>query len=146
MKKIRVGILRETKNPPDKRVAIPPLTGLKVLDKYPNVDIFVQPSDIRCFTDAEYRKQGYFLTEDLRECDILVGVKEVHIPTLIPNKTYLFFSHTAKKQPHNRNLLQQVVKRNITLIDYEYLTDSEQKRTVAFGHWAGVIGAYKALT
>jgi len=143
--RIRVGVLRETKNPPDRRVAIPPQTGLKILDKYPNVSIFIQPSDIRCYTDAEYREQGYFLTEDLRECDILIGVKEVNIPTLIPNKTYLFFSHTAKEQPHNRDLLRQAIKRNITLIDYEYLTDKSNKRLVAFGHWAGVVGAYKAL-
>lgn len=144
-KRIRVGVLRETKNPPDRRVAIPPVTGLQILDKFPNVSIFIQPSDIRCFSDAEYREQGYFLTEDLRECDILMGVKEVYIPTLIPNKTYLFFSHTAKKQVYNRGLLQQIIKKNITLIDYEYLKSVANKRLVAFGHWAGVVGAYKAL-
>lgn len=143
--RIRVGVLRETKNPPDRRVAIPPLTGLKIFNKYANISIFIQPSDIRCFTDAEYREQGYFLTEDLRECDILIGVKEVSIPTLIPNKTYIFFSHTAKKQSYNKELLRQIIKRNITLIDYEYLTTPENKRLVAFGHWAGVVGAYKAL-
>jgi len=143
--KIRVGVLRETKSPPDRRVAIPPVAGLQILNKFPNVSIFIQPSDIRCFTDSEYREQGYFLTEDLRDCDILIGVKEVYIPTLIPNKTYLFFSHTAKKQPYNRKLLCQIINRNITLIDYEYLTDSMHQRLVAFGHWAGVVGAYKAL-
>lgn len=145
IKRIRIGVLRETKNPPDKRVAIPPKTGLKILNKYSNVSIFIQPSDIRCFADSEYREKGYFLTEDLRECDILIGVKEVAIPTLIPNKTYLFFSHIAKKQLYNRELLRQIIKRNITLIDYEYLTNKENKRLVAFGIWAGVVGAYKAL-
>ncbi|WP_101260110.1 NAD(P)-dependent oxidoreductase [Labilibaculum filiforme] len=144
-KKIRIGVLRETKNPPDRRVAIPPVTGLQILNKYPHVSIYIQPSDIRCFTDSEYREQGYFLTDDLRDCDILIGVKEVAIPTLIPNKTYLFFSHTAKEQLYNRELLQQIINRNITLIDYEYLKNSKNKRLVAFGHWAGVVGAYKAL-
>ncbi|MFA8433106.1 MAG: NAD(P)-dependent oxidoreductase [Marinifilaceae bacterium] len=143
--RIRVGVLRETKNPPDRRVAIPPSVGQKVLEKYPDVSIFVQPSDIRCYTDGEYREAGYFLTEDLRECDILVGVKEVHIPTLIPGRTYLFFSHTGKKQPHNQKLLQEAARRKITLIDYEYLSDVNHNRVVAFGHWAGVVGAYKAL-
>ncbi|RUT77828.1 alanine dehydrogenase [Ancylomarina longa] len=142
---MRVGVLRETKNPPDRRVAIPPQIGLRILDKYSDVSIYIQPSDIRCFSDAEYRQQGYFLTEDLRDCDILIGVKEIYIPTLIPNKTYLFFSHTAKKQPYNRELLQQIIKKNITLIDYEYLTNNNHQRLVAFGHWAGVVGAYKAL-
>jgi len=145
MRPTRIGVLRETKNPPDRRVAITPEQGLHLIKTFPNINIFIQPSDIRCYTDAEYRKAGFFLTEDLRECDILIGVKEVTIPTLIPNKTYLFFSHTAKKQAHNRKLLQAVLKRNITLIDYEYLCDKNNKRVVAFGYWAGVVGAYKAL-
>jgi alanine dehydrogenase len=144
-KKIRVGILRETKNPPDRRVAISPQMAKEITGRYPYVELYVQPSDIRCFTDTEYRNKGYFLTEDLRECDILIGVKEVNIPTLIPNKTYLFFSHTAKKQKHNRKLLQEAIQRNITLIDYEYLTNQRGERLVSFGHWAGVVGAYKAL-
>ncbi|RZT96871.1 alanine dehydrogenase [Ancylomarina subtilis] len=141
----RIGVLRETKTPPDRRVAITPQQGLNILKSHPNISIFIQPSDIRCYTDAEYRKAGFFLTEDLRECDILIGVKEVSIPTLIPNKRYLFFSHTAKEQAHNRKLLQEILKRNITLIDYEYLCDPNGKRVVAFGYWAGVVGAYKAL-
>jgi len=145
MRPTRIGVLRETKNPPDRRVAITPEQGLHLIKTFPNINIFIQPSDIRCYTDAEYRKAGFFLTEDLRECDILIGVKEVTIPTLIHNKTYLFFSHTAKKQAHNRKLLQAVLKRNITLIDYEYLCDKNNKRVVAFGYWAGVVGAYKAL-
>ena len=80
----RIGVLRETKNPPDRRVAITPQQGLNILKSHPNISIFIQPSDIRCYTNAEYRKAGFFLTEDLRECDILIGVKEVTIPTLIP--------------------------------------------------------------
>lgn len=145
MRPTRIGVLRETKNPPDRRVAITPEQGLHLIKTHSNISIFIQPSDIRCYTDAEYRKSGFFLTEDLRECDILIGVKEVTIPTLIPNKKYIFFSHTAKKQAHNRKLLQAVLKRNITLIDYEYLCDKNDKRVVAFGYWAGVVGAYKAL-
>jgi len=141
----RIGVLRETKNPPDRRVAITPQQGLHLLKTYPNISIFIQPSDIRCYSDAEYRKAGFFLTEDLRECDILIGVKEVAIPTLIPNKKYLFFSHTAKKQVSNRKLLQEILNRNITLIDYEYLCNKKGNRVVAFGYWAGVVGAYKAL-
>lgn len=141
----RIGILRETKNPPDRRVAITPKQGLHLIKTYPHISLFIQASDIRCYSDAEYRKAGFFLTEDLRECDILIGVKEVSIPYLIPNKKYLFFSHTAKKQSHNRKLLQEVLKQNITLIDYEYLCDKNGKRVVAFGYWAGVVGAYKAL-
>ncbi|MGB5988979.1 MAG: hypothetical protein WBG43_04505 [Marinifilaceae bacterium] len=140
-----IGVLRETKTPIDRRVALTPQQGLLLLRSYPDVSIFIQPSDIRCYSDAEYRDAGFFLTEDLRDCDILIGVKEVEISTLIPNKSYLFFSHTAKKQTYNRKLLQEILKQNINLIDYEYLIDKKGDRLVAFGYWAGVIGAYKAV-
>ena len=74
-----------------------------------------------------------------------MGVKEVPVPNLIAGKTYLFFSHTIKKQPYNRTLLQEVLRRNITLIDYETLKDSQGNRLVAFGRYAGIVGAYNAL-
>jgi alanine dehydrogenase len=141
----KIGVLRETKTPIDRRVALTPQQGLLLLRSYPDVSIFIQPSDVRCYSDSEYRDAGFFLTEDLKDCDILIGVKEVEISTLIPNKSYLFFSHTAKKQTYNRKLLQEILKQNINLIDYEYLIDKKGDRLVAFGYWAGVIGAYKAV-
>ena len=145
MEKIKVGILKETKNPPDRRVAIPPKQAVELLNKFPNVELYVQPSDLRAYTDDEYRELGITLQDDLSNCDILIGVKEVKVETLIPNKTYIFFSHTAKKQPFNRELLQAIVKKNIQLVDYEYITDEHGIRLVAFGRWAGVVGAYNAM-
>lgn len=145
MEKIKVGILRETKTPPDRRVAIPPQQAVELLKKFPNVEIFVQPSDIRAYSDNEYKELGLTLQEDISNCDILIGVKEVKIPALIPNKTYIFFSHTAKKQAYNRGLLQAIITNKIRLIDYEYLTDIQGIRLVAFGRWAGIIGAYNAI-
>jgi alanine dehydrogenase len=142
---LRIGVLRETKKPIDRRVAITPQQGLQILNTYPNVSIYIQPSAIRCYSDSEYGDAGFSLTENLNDCDILIGVKEVAISTLIPNKSYLFFSHTAKKQTYNRKLLQEILKQNITLIDYEYLTNKKGDRLVAFGYWAGIIGAYKAI-
>lgn len=144
-KKIKVGILKETKTPPDRRVAVAPNQAIELLDKFPNVDLFFQPSDLRCYSDDEYKALGLNLKQDLSDCDILIGVKEVKIDTLIANKKYLFFSHTAKEQPYNRALLQTILKKNITLIDYEYLTDEKNVRLVAFGHWAGLVGAYNGL-
>ncbi len=144
-KNIKVGILKETKTPPDRRVAVAPEQAIELLNKFQNVDLFFQPSDIRCYTDDEYNALGLNLKQDLSDCDILIGVKEVKIDTLIANKKYLFFSHTAKEQPYNRELLQEVLKKNITLIDYEYLTDEKNIRLVAFGRWAGLVGAYNGL-
>jgi saccharopine dehydrogenase (NAD+, L-lysine forming) len=143
--KIKVGVLKETKTPPDCRVAITPEIACEILKKFQNVELFIQPSPIRTYTDDEYRLLGLELRDDLSNCDILIGIKEVKIPTLIPGKTYLYFSHTAKKQEHNRALLQATVKNKIRLIDYEYLTDKQGARLVAFGRWAGIVGAYNAI-
>jgi len=144
-KKIKVGVLRETKNPPDKRVPVTPPLAVKMLERFPNIELFVQPSDLRCFTDEEYTYLDLEMKEDLTDCDILLGVKEVNPATLIPNKTYLFFAHVAKKQPYNRELLQEIIKKKIRLVDYEYLTDYNGARIVAFGRWAGIVGAYNGL-
>ncbi len=145
MNKLKVGILRETKNPPDMRVALPPKQCVTLLDKFKNIELYIQPSKLRTYTDDEYIELGLTLKEDISDCDILIGVKEVDIPYLIPNKTYLFFSHTAKKQPYNRELLNEILKKNIRLVDYEYLTDIHNIRLVAFGRWAGIVGAYNGF-
>ncbi len=145
MQKIRLGIIRETKTPPDKRVPFTPGHCRSMLDQYEQLELVVQPSAYRCFSDDEYKAEGITLKEDLSSCDILMGVKEVKLNALVEQKTYFFFSHTAKKQPYNRELLQEVVQKGIRLVDYEYLTDEKGIRVVAFGHWAGVVGAYNGL-
>ncbi|GAB4292119.1 MAG: NAD(P)-dependent oxidoreductase [Marinilabiliales bacterium] len=143
--KIKVGVLKETKTPPDRRVALAPEQAVETIKRFNNIELFIQSSDIRCFTDDEYKNLGLNVVDDISHCDILLGVKEVHIPYLLANKKYLFFSHTAKKQPYNRKLLQELVKKNIQMIDHEYLTDKNNVRVVAFGRWAGIVGAYNGL-
>ncbi len=142
---IKIGIIREGKVPPDARVPLTPDQCQEILQKYPNVSIAVQPSPIRCFTDQEYDQAGIPLQDDLSDCDILLGVKEVPVPLLIPEKTYLFFSHTIKKQPYNLKLLQTVLERRIRLIDYEVITDDRDVRLIAFGYYAGVVGAHNGV-
>lgn len=142
---MKLGIVRETKTPPDKRVPLTPDHCRQILDEYENVEIYVQPADMRAFSNEEYKNAGITLKEDLSDCEILMGIKEVEISEMIPEKTYLFFSHTAKKQPYNRNLLRAVIEKKITLVDYEYLTSADDIRVVAFGRWAGVVGAYNGL-
>ncbi len=145
MDSVKIGVLRETKVPPDRRVALPPEQIIALKKLLPGVEVLVQPSPLRCYTDSEYEALGIQLEENLSNCSILIGVKEVDIPCLIPNKTYLFFSHVAKEQSYNRNLLEAVLDEGITLIDYEYLTDPTGIRLIAFGRWAGIVGAYNAL-
>ena len=144
-KRVKVGIIRETKIPPDRRVPLTPAQVVELREKYPFVDFFVQPSDIRCYTDEEYKYLKIPLREDLSNCDILMGVKEVDKRVFIPGKTYLFFAHVAKKQEHNREMLHEILQKELRLIDYEYLTTDKGQRVVAFGRWAGIVGAYNAL-
>lgn len=142
---IKFGIIREGKNPPDKRVPLTPRQCKVLLTTYPEMEIKVQPSPIRAFKDEDYTKAGITLQEDLTDCDILLGVKEVPLDMLIPNKTYLFFSHTYKKQPYNKKLLQTILQKNIRLIDYEMLKEPAGKRLLGFGRYAGIVGAYNAF-
>ncbi|MBL7964416.1 MAG: alanine dehydrogenase [Flavobacteriales bacterium] len=142
---LKLGIIREGKVPPDRRVALPPAQCQALLLAHPGLHIAVQPSPHRAYPDTEYAAAGIPLQEDLSDRDLLIGVKEVPVEQLIPSKTYLFFSHTIKKQPHNRMMLQAVLERGITLLDHELLTNEQGERVLAFGHWAGVVGAYNAF-
>lgn len=145
MKKIIIGVIREGKIPPDKRVPLTPEQCVKLQTIYPHVQVIVQPSPIRAFLDHEYLDLGIELNEDLSGCDILIGVKEVNIEDLIPNKKYLFFSHTFKKQPYNRELLRAVLEKQVQLIDYEVLKDKSNKRIIGFGRYAGIVGCYNGF-
>lgn len=142
---MKIGIIREGKQPIDRRVPLTPRQAKEVQEKFPEVKVYVQPSPIRCFYDQDYAALGIRLSEDLSHCDILLGVKEVPIPELIANKTYFFFSHTIKKQPYNRELLAEILDKNISLVDYEVLTNPPGKRVIAFGRYAGIVGAYNGL-
>lgn len=142
---MKIGIIRETKTPPDRRVPLTPLQVVMLEEKYSNLEIVVEPSPNRCYSDDEYKAAGAKLSTDLSDCEIMIGVKEVDIPELVKGKTYLFFSHTAKEQPYNRKLLKEIIQKNITLIDYEYLTRKDKSRVIAFGRWAGIVGAYNGL-
>lgn len=141
---IKFGIIREGKVPPDSRVPLTPVQCKQIQDQF-DLSLQVQASPGRCYTDAEYEQAGFSLSKDLNDRDVLLGVKEVPIDQLIPNKTYLFFSHTIKKQAYNRDLLRAVVTKNIRLIDYEVLTNDRGARLIAFGKFAGMVGAHNAL-
>lgn len=139
-----IGIIREGKTPPDKRVPFTPEQARELQDTY-EVTVLVQTSDIRAYADEEYRQAGLKVVDDVSHCDVLMGVKEVPIEQLIANKTYFFFSHTIKEQPYNRDLLRAVLDKRIRLVDYEVLTRANGVRVVGFGRYAGVVGAYNGI-
>ena len=142
---IRIGLIREGKIPADNRVALTPSQCKWIFKNSTDVEISVQSSDNRCFSDREYQMAGAEVKEDLSDCDILFGIKEVPIEQLLPGKTYLFFSHTKKKQPHNQKLLKAILDKKITLIDYECLEHDDGQRIIGFGFFAGIVGAHNGM-
>lgn len=142
---MKFAIIKERKNPPDRRVVLSPQACEKVISDFPQAEILVESSDIRVFKDEEYSDLGVELTTNVSEADVLLGVKEVPIEALIPNKKYFFFSHTVKKQPYNRALLKAILEKNIELYDHETIVNSDNFRLIGFGYYAGVVGAYNGL-
>jgi len=141
---LKIGLIKEGKTPPDNRVALTPVQ-CKWVQENKDISIVVQHSATRCFPDAEYEKAGIEVKEDVTECDILFGIKEVPVEMLIPEKTYFFFSHTRKLQSYNQKLLHAIISRKITLIDYECLEHEDGTRLIGFGFFAGVVGAHNGM-
>ncbi len=139
------GIIKERKNPPDRRVVFSPKGLSDTMSKFPEASFMVESSDIRIFDDASYKNVGVVVTDDITDCDVLLGVKEVPIDALIPNKKYFFFSHTIKKQPYNRKLLKAILDKNIELYDHEVIVNQKGWRLIGFGRYAGIVGAYNGF-
>ncbi|SDX14422.1 NAD(P)-dependent oxidoreductase [Flavobacterium degerlachei] len=142
---MKFGILKERKSPPDRRVVFSPNALVQLKQLFPDAIVKVESSDIRIFTDDQYKNLGIEVAEDISDCDVLFGVKEVPVYNLIPNKSYFFFSHTIKKQPYNRTLLQTILERNITMYDHETIVDANGRRLIGFGRYAGIVGAYNTI-
>jgi len=143
--KMKFGIIKERKNPPDRRVVFTPEELVRLQQEHPEAIIKVESSDIRVFNDDAYKKLGIEVVDDISDCDVFFGVKEIPIDYLIPNKKYFFFSHTIKKQTHNRKLLQALLEKNIELFDHETIVDATNRRLIGFGRYAGIVGAYNGF-
>ena len=142
---MKFGIITERKNPPDRRVVFSPTELVQLQSQFPKAEIKIESSQIRVFTDDEYLNLGFEVTTDVSDCDVLIGVKEVPVADLIPNKKYFFFSHTIKKQSYNRKLLLACLEKNIELYDHETIVDAQNKRLIGFGKYAGIVGAYNGI-
>lgn len=142
---MKFGIIKERKNPPDRRVVFSPRKLKEATTKFPEAEFLVEPSKIRIFPDEDYSKLGFHVASDLSDCEVLLGVKEVPVSALIPNKSYFFFSHTIKKQDYNRDLLRAVLEKNISLYDHETIINPQGSRLIGFGRFAGIVGAYNGF-
>lgn len=142
---MKFGIIKERKNPPDKRVVFSP-EKIKTLEQdFPQATFVVESSPIRIFPDEAYAEKGITVCDDVSNCDVLLGVKEVPVDALIPHKKYFFFSHTIKKQPYNRTLLQAILEKKIELYDHEVIVTQNGMRLIGFGRYAGLVGAYNGF-
>ena len=142
---MKFAIIKERKSPPDKRVVFSPAMLLAFKEQFPQAEIVVESSDVRIFSDEEYRNAGFDVTSDVSDSDVFIGVKEVPVDALVPHKKYFFFSHTIKKQPHNKKMLQAIIDKEVTLYDHETVTDTACKRLIGFGRYAGIVGTYNAF-
>lgn len=142
---MKFAIIKERKNPPDRRVVFSPEKLAEAREQFPEAAFMVEASDIRVFPDATYTINGFNVLDDVSEADVMIGVKEVPIDNLIPNKKYFFFSHTIKKQPYNRKLLQAILDKHIEMYDHEVITRASGARLIGFGRYAGLVGAYNGF-
>jgi alanine dehydrogenase len=142
---LKIGLIREGKIPCDSRVALTPAQCKWLQKNFKDIQVTVQHSDSRCYSDKEYQLAGILVQEDISNCDVLMGIKEVPVSMLIPGKTYFFFSHTKKLQPYNRAMIQAIAKKKITLIDYECLEHEDGTRIIGFGFFAGIVGAHNGM-
>lgn len=145
MKKITIALLKEEKIPADNRVALIPSQCKWIHKNFPHVKILAQRSAGRCFSDAEYQRSGIEVVDNIDGCDVMIGIKEVSVNSLMEGKTYLFFSHTKKAQPHNQKLFKAIIDKKITLIDYECLEHEDGQRIIGFGFFAGIVGAHNGM-
>jgi len=142
---MKFALIKERKNPPDRRVVFSPQALEKLKIDFPEAELVVESSDIRVFKDSEYSDLGFMVSNDVTDADVMLGVKEVPVSALIPNKSYFFFSHTIKKQPYNRGLLRAILDKNITMYDHETIVNEKNNRLIGFGYYAGVVGAYNGF-
>ena len=142
---MKFAIIKERKNPPDRRVVFSPELLAEARAQFPEASFVIESSDIRIFSDQDYASKGFEIAQDVSDADVMLGVKEVPMDALIPNKKYFFFSHTIKKQPYNRALLQAILDKHIEMYDHEVITKQNGARLIGFGRYAGLVGAYNGF-
>ncbi|NCX96159.1 MAG: alanine dehydrogenase [Chitinophagia bacterium] len=142
---MKIGLIRERKKIGDNRVALTPMQCMEIPRIFKDVLVVVEASPDRCISNEEYINEGVAMQSDMSDCDVLLGIKEVPPEHLIAGKTYLFFSHTKKKQPSNKPLMQALIQKGVRMIDYECLTHADEQRILGFGFYAGIVGAHNGL-
>jgi alanine dehydrogenase len=142
---LQIGLIREGKIPQDNRVALTPAQCKWLHKNFADIKLVAQHSPTRCYADVEYERAGVEVKEDMSDCNLLMGIKEVPVDMLLDGKRYMFFSHTKKLQPANQQLFKAILDKKITLIDYECLEHDDGTRIIGFGFFAGIVGAHNGM-
>lgn len=142
---VTFAIIKERKNPPDRRVVFSPQKCQDVIQEFPDARIIIEASEVRIFSDDAYRAAGFKVMEDVSEAEVMLGVKEVPTESLVPYKKYFFFSHTLKKQTYNQKLLKTILDKKIELYDHETIVKENGARLIGFGRYAGLVGTYNGF-
>lgn len=143
MKHMKIGIRKEDKSPWERRVPFVP-RDLSVL-REKGLDIVVQSNPARAFEDEEFRQEGIPVQDDLADCGLIFGIKEVPKEAFLEGRVYVFFAHVIKGQPYNMPMLKTMMEKKVTLIDYERIVDDLNRRLIFFGRHAGLAGMVNSL-
>ena len=139
----KIGLRYEDKYLMEKRVALVPNHVRQLVRQ--GIQVEVEKSDKRVFRDSEYAAAGARLVDELKEADLVLGVKEMPLGYFSMGKTYVFFSHTIKGQPYNMPLLRDMMAHKVNLVDYERIVDESGQRLIFFGKFAGLAGMINSL-
>ena len=138
-----IGILPEGKNVWERRSPLTPEDVRWLIEHHIPVEVISSPR--RVFSDVAYKKAGASVLSRFKKAKLIIGIKEPNVKELKKERVYMVFSHTTKGQKHNRPLLKALLKKRITLLDYEHIADHYNQRLVYFGRFAGICGIIDGL-
>lgn len=140
----KVGIRREDLYAWERRAPLIPEHVRELVAEH-KLDCIVQSSDHRVYSDDDYRRAGISVVDRLDDCPVVIGLKEIPVGVLQPDKVYVFFSHTIKGQPFNMPMLHRILQLRSTIVDYEKIVDDRGRRLIFFGNYAGLAGMIDTL-
>jgi saccharopine dehydrogenase (NAD+, L-lysine-forming) len=147
---IKIWIRNETKIN-EKRTPLSP-SDCKILINNYNFIINVEKSMHRIYINDEYNNAGCNIVDSNSWINApldyyILGIKELDLDNVLALKhKHIYFGHCYKNQVGWKELLQKFINGNGLLLDLEYLTDDNNKRLTAFGHYAGFAGAFIGFT
>lgn len=93
---LKFGIVKELNQEIDRRVVFSPKQIVELQSLYHKAEFRVESAASRIFTDEEYSSKGIQLTNDVADCDVLIGINPIAPSDLIPGKEYVFVADLIK--------------------------------------------------